>query len=76
MSQRHSSKLALGHATVESAERKPLLTVRFGPDGYECCPVELSSPVLAIGCALQPDGRAEERRVDATLGEHRHVPGR
>jgi hypothetical protein len=42
--------LPLGHAAVESAEGKALLTKRFESEGDERCPVQLLPPVLTVGC--------------------------
>ena len=61
---------------VERAENKLLQTVRIEAQADECCPVELLSAVLALDRALHPDCYAGERRVDAALGEDRHISRR
>jgi hypothetical protein len=66
--------LLLGHTAVEIAEGKALLTKRFCSKSDECYPVQLLPPVLTVGCALQPDGYAPQRRTNAPLREHRHTP--
>ena len=70
------SRPAFNQTAVESAERKPPLSIWFEVKRNECCPVEFLPPVLAIDRALHPDGFTAQRSVDAALDEHRHVSRR